>query len=233
LDAPSGCPSTVSSPETCRFNASYKDTVWRLSPGVYPAGIDLKAGTYFLDPGIYVLGGGGLTTNGNGTHLYSVAAGTELDLSSGHPTCDEWQALDRKARGGVLLFNTQLEHIDRDDAGAFAPIKLNGSDSNICLMPYQDPNPPPNFNNIVIYQDRDYSADGDDIWINGDDADGLDVRGTIYAPEGDVKVNGNGGNVTLDQVIALTFFASGNGGAILALDETENEYQFYAAGLVE
>jgi hypothetical protein len=47
-----------------------------------------------------------------------------------------------------------------------------------------------------------------------------------------VKVNGNGGDVVLDQVIGLTFEAAGNGGTILALDD-EYVYPFYAAGLVE
>jgi len=233
--APSGCSATVDSPAVCQFNASYKDTTWRLQPGLYPGGLKLQAGVFYLEPGVYVLGGGGLDITGNGTHTYSVDAGeTPAPGAAGaHPTCAERQTdleAGKTEGGGVLLFNTQLGHIDRSDAGAFGPIKLNGSDANICLQPLGTD---PHFENIVIYQDRHYSVDGDDIWINGDDSDGMVVRGSIYAPNGDVKVNGNEGGVTLDQVIAWTFFASGNGGTILALDENDNVYQFNAAGLVE
>lgn len=227
--APSGCSATVNSPAVCQFNASYKDTTWRLSPGLYPGGLKLQAGVFYLEPGVYVLGGGGLSITGNGTHTYSVDPGKTPTLVAGaQPTCAERRIQGED--GGVLLFNTQLGHIDRADAGAFGPISLNGSDANICLQPLGTD---PHFENIVIYQDRHYSVDGDDIWINGDDSDGMDVRGTVYAPNGDVKVNGNEGGVTLDQVIAWTFFASGNGGKILALDENDNVYQFNAAGLVE
>ena len=37
----------------------------------------------------------------------------------------------------------------------------------------------------------------------------------------------------MDQVIAMTFDALGNGGDILALKDTDNIYKFTAAGLVE
>ena len=69
---PSGCPgsaspATVASPATCQFPSSYAGTAWRLYPGLYPGGIKLQAGTFYLEPGVYYLAGGGLDITGNGT----------------------------------------------------------------------------------------------------------------------------------------------------------------------
>jgi hypothetical protein len=59
------------------------------------------------------------------------------------------------------------------------------------------------------------------------------VRGTVYVPQGDVMLDGNGGSITLDQVIGNTFDVNGNQGSITALTSDEYIYPFYAAGLVE
>ncbi len=89
------------------------------------------------------------------------------------------------------------------------------------------------WNGLIIYQDRAYAIDGDDLTINGHESVGMDVRGTIYLPDGDVKVNGDQGDLVMDQVISKTFVALGNGGDILALKDTDYIFQFRAAGLVE
>ena len=89
------------------------------------------------------------------------------------------------------------------------------------------------FNGLLLYQDRNFGHDGDDLTINGNDSLGMDVRGTIYLPDGDVKVNGNLGGLVMDQVISKTFDALGNGGDILALKEANYIFKFTAAGLVE
>jgi hypothetical protein len=59
------------------------------------------------------------------------------------------------------------------------------------------------------------------------------VRGTIYVPYGDVKVNGSSGTMTVDQVIAWTFKITGNSGTINVLNDQDFVFQFTAAGLVE
>jgi hypothetical protein len=61
----------------------------------------------------------------------------------------------------------------------------------------------------------------------------MDVRGTVYLPDGDVKINGNLGALVMDQIIAQTFDALGNGGDMMALKEQDYIYKFTAAGLVE
>jgi Putative Flp pilus-assembly TadE/G-like len=213
---PSGCPggssaATLSTPSTCQFQSSYKNTVWRLYPGLYPGGIKLQGGTFYLEPGIYWLGGGGLDITGNETFTTSVDAGTTT------------------YGGGVMFYNTGLPN------STIAPITLNGSSANIHLLPLAQPSTSSlaTWNGLVIYQDRNFAIGGDDVTVNGNDSVGLDVRGTMYLPQGDVKVNGNNGDLVIDQVIAWTFFASGNGGDILALKENDYLYKFTAAGLVE
>ena len=220
---PNGCPgsnnpATTASPATCQFPSNYKDTTWRLYPGMYPGGLKLQGGTFLLEPGVYYLGGGGLDITGNGTYTQTVDAATST------------------YGGGVLFYNTELPN-DRLQSAASSPLgalKLDGSSANINLLPldassgfYQI------FNGLVIYQDRNFAYGGDDLTINGNASIGMDVRGTIYLPDGDVKVNGNLGGLVMDQVIAKTFDALGNGGDILALKDTDYIYKFTAAGLVE
>ena len=223
LAIPKNCPggtqaATIAQPAACSFPSSYKDTTWRLFPGVYPGGLRMSAGTFLLEPGIYWIGGGGVTVNGQDTEIRSVDRGTE-DFG-----------------GGVLLYNTQLPH----DTGSDAPIKminLGGGSAKVHLSQLQPPEPGDwdwgPWVGIVIYQDR-HAVLAKGVDINGDaSVDGLDVYGTIYVPEGEVSVNGNSGVTTLDQIIARTFTANGNGGNINARREEENLYQFTGAGLVE
>lgn len=213
---PDGCPgsanpASLASPAVCQFPSSYQNTTWRLYPGIYPGGIKLQAGTFYLEPGIYWLGGGGLDITGNGTTTYSVDAGTDT------------------YGGGVLFYNTGLPNSE------IGPIFLNGASANINLLPLDEPSTSSiaTWNGLIVYQDRDFAIDGDDLTINGNTSVGMNVRGTIYLPDGDVKVNGNEGDLVMDQVIAKTFDALGNSGDILALKETQYIYQFTAAGLVE
>jgi hypothetical protein len=213
---PAGCPgstspATMGSPAVCQFPSNYKDTTWRLFPGAYPGGLKLLAGNFYLEPGVYWLGGGGLEVTGNGSLIQSVEAGTTIE------------------GGGVLFFNTAI-------AGSpIGDLKLNGASANIHLWPLDEPagtswSP---WNGLIVYQDRDYGLDGDDLTINGNDSVGMDVRGSIYLPKGDVKVNGNNGDLVMDQIIAVTYTVNGNDGDILALRDSDHIYKFNAAGLVE
>ena len=216
---PSGCPgsanpATAEAPATCQFNSSYADTVWRLHPGLYPGGIKLQAGTFYLEPGIYYLAGGGLSITGNGTITTSVDGGTALDH-------------------GVLFYNTQIE------GSPLGLINLGGADATVSLYPLKLDTI---WDGMVIFQDcpvRTVDCGmgpdtlGDDITINGSASD-MAVRGTIYVPEGDVKVNGSAGELILDQIIAWRFKVTGETGSIVqALDDQGFVKLFSAAGLVE
>jgi hypothetical protein len=213
---PAGCPgstspATLDAPATCQFQSSYKDTVWRLYPGAYPGGLKIQAGSFYLEPGIYWLGGGGLQITGNGSLIQSVDAGTT------------------NQGGGVLFYNTSLPGAD---AGSMF---LDGASANIHLQPLDVPDSDwqATWNGMIVYQDRDVAIGGDDLTVNGNDSVGMDVRGTIYLPDGDVKINGNNGDLVMDQIIAKAYVVNGNSGDILALRDQDRIFTFTAAGLVE
>lgn len=211
-DVPDGCPgsepdqATADDPVGCQFPSKYKNTAWRLFPGLYPGGIKLQGGKFYLEPGIYYLGGGGLEITGNDTMTVSVAAGG----TSG-------------PAGGVMFYNTGIP------GSPIGPISLNGASADINLYPLADGS---RWSGLVIFQDRDANINGDDVTINGSDSD-MNLRGTIYVASGDVKVNGNTGTMIMDQVIALTYLVNGGGGTIQALNDEDFVVKFTAAGLVE
>lgn len=208
---PDGCPgsanpATAASPATCQFQSNYKNTSWRLFPGLYPGGIKLQGGTFYLEPGIYYLGGGGLDITGNDTTTISVASGSTSGPS-----------------GGVMFYNTGIP------GSAIGPISLNGSSADIQLYPLDDAS---RWAGIVIFQDRDANINGDDVTINGSDSV-MNLRGTIYVAKGDVKVNGSSGTLIMDQIIALTYLVNGSGGTVQALNDEDFILKLRAAGLVE
>ena len=226
-DIPGGCPGAIApavpatalQPASCQFPSSYAGTVWRLYPGYYPGGIKLQAGTFYLEPGIYYIGGGGFEIQGTGATAISVpAGGTTLG-------------------GGVLIFNTEAyEFHDECAAGTgtadqcVGQIILNGASASIDLYPLANGS---TWDGLVIFQDRDFNLTGDDVVINGSSSN-TNVRGTIYVPSGDVKINGSGGTVTTDQVIAFRFQINGSpGSSINVLYDDDFIFGLTAAGLVE
>lgn len=228
-DIPDGCPgavapavaATADAPATCQFQSSYAGTAWRLYPGYYPGGIKLQAGTFYLEPGIYYIGGGGITITGSGASAISVdAGGTTLG-------------------GGVLFYNTEASNFSTECANGTAtdpatqcigPIVLNGADAQIDLWPLAAGTI---WDGLVIFQDRNLSVAGDDVTINGSSST-TEVRGTIYVPSGDVKVNGSGGEVTVDQVIAFRFQINGAPGSVInVLYDSDFLYGGTAYGLIE
>jgi hypothetical protein len=70
-DPLSGLAAPASAPYLCDFN-NYNAPNWEtvtLSPGVYCGGIDVKNNTYIFSPGVYILVGGGLTTQSANSHI--------------------------------------------------------------------------------------------------------------------------------------------------------------------
>ena len=196
---PAGCPGSstppsAASPAICQFPSTYSGTVWRLYPGLYPGGLKLQGGVFYFEPGIYFIGGGGVTITGGGATARSVApGGTALG-------------------GGVLFYNSQLPAFSTSCTGAqcIGPIVLDGAQASIDFLPLMDGSP---WEGLVVFQDRNYNINGDDVTINGGSS-AMQVRGTIYVPNGDVKINGSSGSMTVDQVIGYTFQITGNGGSI-------------------
>ena len=199
--SPSGSPTPSPSPSPspppaggCQFQAKYDDTVWRLFPGYYPGGIHLQGGTFYLEPGIYHLAGGGFVANSTGVNVISVdPGGTTLG-------------------GGVLFFNTTHSSF------ANGPIDMGGSSNTLLLHPLGglDPNcsgPSVGWNRYLVFQDP---AVTNTLSINGG-SNVTEARGLIFAPSAQVKVNGGSGTLTIDAVIADTFVINGSGGTINVL----------------
>ena len=213
---PNGCPgssspATFNNPAVCQFPSNYKDTTWKLHPGSYPGGIKIQAGNFYFEPGIYYIGGGGLEITGNGSFIKSVEKNSTIE------------------GGGVLFYNTAIPGVPLGN------IYLNGASANIHLWPLDELEGTwaSTWNGLIVYQDREFSYDGDDLTVNGNVSLGMDVRGTIYLPTGDVKINGNEGDLVMDQIISMTYVVNGNGGDILALKDKDHIFKFTAAGLVE
>jgi hypothetical protein len=211
LGIPAGCPgsaapSTLEDPRQCQFTSSYAGTTWRVYPGLYPGGLKLQGGTFYFEPGIYYIAGGGLDITGVGTTTYSV------DPGGASPA------------GGIMFYSTEIP------ASAVGTITLNGSSAQIQLMPLDIGL---QYDGLVVWQDRSIDINGDDVTINGGSSD-MAVRGTIYIPGGDVKVNGGAGILTLDQIIGNTFDVQGaSGSQIKVLKEENARYVLLVAGLVE
>lgn len=217
---PNGCPgsnnpASYAAPAVCAFASSYKGTTWRLYPGLYPGGLRLQGGTFYLEPGIYYLAGGGLLITGNDTDSFSVDPAGTADFTTG-------------PKGGVLFYNTEIAGVV--DAG---PVQLNGASADISLLPLDDTGIYQRFNGLVIYQDRNIDLVGHDVTINGSDSD-MEVRGTIYVPAGDTVTNGSSGKLTLDQIISFRYTINGSPGSqILALRQVDQIIHLSGAGLVE
>jgi hypothetical protein len=221
---PNGCPgsgaaeATAEAPAPCKVNAGpYATTVWRVFPGYYPGGFDLQKGTFYFEPGIYYIGGGG----------FRVAGASVQSVDAGGTTFG----------GGLLIYNTEasLFH-DACAAGTgtaaqcIGQILLNSGTATLNLKQLSDGS---NWDGLVIFQDRNLSlAAGDEVQLNGGDSD-TEVAGTIYVPSGDVKVNGSDSALILDQVIAFSYKINGSGGTIDVLYRTGVTAHVSGVGLVE
>jgi hypothetical protein len=231
LNIPDYCPGAPSpkdpveaTPRLCRpgNGSGQRDRKWILSPGLYPGGLDLSAGvTAYLLPGIYWIGGGGLQASGD---VSLISVNSETDRAPA--VCTVGATPPCSGGGGILIYNSQLTN---STAG---PIKLGGSGSTLSLQPYDYPLGGSTID-LVIFQDRTVALGGDDITLNGSSAQASQVRGIIYAPQGDVKVNGSSSVFTMDQVIANTFSINGSGGTVNVLREMGVDATISGVGLVE
>lgn len=228
---PDGCPiyaaplppdttnaGTMESPRTCKITNG--NTTYRLYPGVYWGGIAItgKAGmTIYVEPGIYYMAGGGFSISGNDLTLRTVTAGT---TSTG---------------GGILLYNTDDPYFRTVCAdptyvspGCIGAIKITGTGGPtdvIHLEPYEsDP-----YKNILIYQERNATRQPG-LDINGEGRV-LELSGTIYAPEANIKLAGNGESIST-QIISNTWDVTGNGSLTITYD-ADNLVKFRGTGLVQ
>lgn len=196
--------------------------MWILSPGLYPGGLEMKGGvTAYLLPGIYWIGGGGWQTS-NDASVISVESESNLNPA----VCTVGATPPCVGGGGVLIYNSKLTNSAADS------IVLGGGGATLSLQPYAYPFGDSTID-LVIFQDRTVSIPGDDVTLNGSSAQAAEVRGIVYVPQGDVKINGSNSTFTTDQVIANTFKINGSGGTINVLRETGVDAVISGVGLVE
>jgi hypothetical protein len=230
---PTGCPggtapSTDIAPVTCGFSQgggplSTDGKTYRLFPGNYPGGIKTSNATLYLSPGVYWIGGGGIDVKTDGK-LISKALGDDTGLTPS---------------GGVLIYNTA----DPDPAivsacgasgtapGCYGPITMNGGAGHaLALVPIQSGD----YQNMVIFVDRARALGGiDDVDLNGTGSI-LTLSGTIYAPTGTVKLNGDDAWSDVDaQLICWSFQINGNGASFTLNYNPNDVFHVRGTGLVQ
>jgi hypothetical protein len=214
---PNGCPGSAvpasdAVPAACRFTGSYAGTTWRLYPGYYPGGINLEAGTFYLEPGIYHVAGGFDPGGGVGVVSFRIAGGGASVTSTA--------TSGTTVGGGILIFNG--EHATLPDG----KIVLQGGAAGVNLWPLDDGSV---WDKIVVFQDRDVCTDMSIVGASSS----MQVRGVIYVPCGTVVAEGNGGAVVTDQIIANRFQMKGNIGSLTVSYDDDFLPEATFAGLVE
>jgi len=216
----------VSAPSQCVLGSpnSYSDMAWILYPGLYPGGLEVNAGTTaYLMPGIYWIGGGGVDVGGGGS-IVSIGAVTDARADVNTAPCAT--AVTTAALcGGVMFYNSKLPN---EPGGPFI---LNSNAARMKLASLDVPTTDPDriYQDIVIYQDRTVTTS---VTLNGSSSSTI-VEGIVYVPGGQIKLNGNGGTLIVDQIIANTFDINGNGGTIKVLRNKGIDAIITAAGLVD
>lgn len=189
-----------------------------LKPGIYLGGIELRnSSKAYLEPGIYVLAGGGLSL-GAQSEFYSVNPGVTS------VTSDTWAQNCGNTTCGVLMYNTQVVPGTISDplnlgavmgpisASAGAVVKLKAYDDRALTGGVRD------YRNVLIFQSRSPAPTSTyaqpTISLNGGGS--VDISGSVYAPNALVQMGGTsggsgGGNVNLTlQFIAWNLQIQGN-----------------------
>ena len=171
-----------------------------LQPGIYRGGIELRnSSVALLQPGIFVLQGGGLSI---GAQAKVFAVSTSVTTPSAN-----WATNDCPVNAcGVMIFNTT-------GPGGMGPLAVSAG-STLKLRAYDpdalDGSGIPDFENILIWQDANpvptatYAQPV--VQLNG--GGNVDIRGTVYAPSAKVEMGGNSGGSGGDAVNLTLQFIS-------------------------
>jgi hypothetical protein len=186
-------------PVGCTFNTDVT-----VSEGTYYGGWRVKNGVNLtLNPGMYIMAGGGISIAGSG-------------------------AIDSIGGGGtpapVMIYNTDSPTCPTGPCQADITFSTNSSIDllPIATGPYQG---------ILIWNDGYARNPASNIELLG--GTNLNIGGTIYSPKGFVKVDGGGtaaGNAAV-QIISWTWDVGGNSGLDMPYDPA-GLYHFDAKGLV-
>ena len=217
---PTGPDTSATDPKTCNVNG-----VQTLQPGTYYGGWNIGNGTTLtLEPGIYIIAGGGIKQNGG----LLAASGRVLIYGTDSPVCGTGSAAVRCQQ--------------KLDFGGSASLNLRGLDKDAGCPPYGTAGCP--YGGLLFWQDATASGAGTDranVELEGTGS--LYLEGTIYSAAGAVKITGNsvGTGCTPDvdghtncaavQVIAYTWDVGGAGRLEMPYDPSKF-YQMKNKGLV-
>jgi Putative Flp pilus-assembly TadE/G-like len=171
-----------------------------LAPGRYQGGIELRnSSKILLQPGIFVIEGGGLDVGAQASVL-SVASGvTSADATN-------WAANCPADACGVMIYNTSgSTALGQFSVAAGSTLKLRAYDPDAVTT-----NRVPDFENILLWQDKNpvptASYEQPIVRLNG--GGNVDIRGTVYAPSAKVEMGGNSGGSGGDTVNLTLQFIS-------------------------
>ncbi len=236
---PNGSPSTPTATKGCDLPpngpaadvACPKDTatginVCRLSPGAYYGGWDIGAKVRLeLEPGMYILAGGGIKLTGTSSSLEAVNSPTGVEarvtiFSTDGPMC---ATVNAQCQGGVSFTAQQ----------AFKAKALNGATCGL-VSPQACP-----WKGILLWQDGSVLKTPQDVSIGGQSSTVL--AGTIYAPKSQVNVAGGSATTGCTsgpmsgclaiQIISWRWTITGGGTLDMPYDPNEI-YQLDQRGLV-
>lgn len=227
---PAGCPggsnpATDAAPSPCSFTTGNSNTGmagkhYRIYPGDYPGGIAIDRSTVYMEPGVYWIGGGGISVKSNGNsnngQLISKAMGDNSGLTPS---------------GGVLIYDgiDPVPTTGCTGSGCFAPITLNGgAGADLALRPMQTGF----YKGMTVFVDRTVPAGTITLDINGAGSI-LDVTGTLYSATGIVKFNGSSTDVVSAQVICYDFQVNGSGASFTMDYNPANLFHVTGVGLVQ
>jgi Putative Flp pilus-assembly TadE/G-like len=169
---PTGTTGTAANPNTCKLSGTQV-----LNPGTYYGGwqVTKDKTSITLNPGIYILAGGGFTQTGGST--VAAASGRVLIYSTDAPTCGTAGAPPEACQGII-------------DFRGSTSLNLRGLDKNTACLPYGSTGCP--FGGLLFWQDAKASGTSVDKSIDLEGSGSLYLEGTIYTAGGDVTITGNG-----------------------------------------
>jgi hypothetical protein len=201
--------------------------VCTLTPGVYYAGWSVGSKVrLLLEPGMYILAGGGISLSGTESSIEAVtnAAGIEARImifSTDGPRCP---SVGAQCQGAIRFTSAQ----------AFKAKALNAATCGL-VSPQACP-----WKGILLWQDGTASHPDSPVFIGGQSSNIL--AGTIYAPKAQVEVSGGaagtgcGGTTTASclaiQIISYRWKITGGGIVDMPYDPA-GLFQLQQRGLVD
>ena len=168
---PTGTSGTAAVPNLCKLNSTQI-----LNPGTYYGGwkITSPSTSITLNPGIYILAGGGFTQTAGST--VAAASGRVLIYSTDAPTCGQAGA-PAEACQGIIDFTGSTS------------LNLRGLDKSMPCPPYGAAGCP--YGGLLFWQDAKASGSKMNKSIDLEGSGSLLLEGTIYTAGGDVQITGN------------------------------------------